>query len=536
MIKEPWKYFGIPLQIKTLSITLVVLLICSSIFAQMHAQDSTSSSLAFKKNRPYRNNPYFYQPDLSYQILQQFKLVQIANSGDPLAQHELGLRLLTGEGVAADTVAAVFWIKKAASQKLSSAQYNYGIMLINGWGTEWNPFTAYENFLAAAETGMSQAQYVVGVLYTDNLIVQRNWNKSYYWIKKSADNGYEPAKEVLEELSAKVTSAFKDSVEQNKYALTKETLSKDDNDNSKIQPSLGLVFIDFESQSDTIKDISDTLLISDLNNLNLPVVKDSLSIKNDSLLSTFYFDEKIKILNLLSDAGCHEAETILGKLFELGNYFSKDKVLAAEYYIRATILDSPRAAYLLWQLIREKDFYSVLNEQIQTGNPTAQFVWYGLHKLGYDNRLTEKDAIDLLQKSASQNHIPAMIELGFDYYTGKYLKTDIQKGLDYWQQAEKLNSPEAEVRLAAAKIFDSRIGYDFSKEISILKKYENLGSILAQFTLGYCYENGIGLTKSLPNAVEHYRNSAQRGNQFAYQQLKRLYDNLRPSEKIFRID
>ena len=523
------------MQIKNLSILVIVLLVCSSLLTHLNAQDSTKS-LAFKNNRPYRNNPYFYQPDLSYQILQQFRLVQIANSGDPLAQHELGLRLLTGEGVASDTVSAVYWIKKAASQKLASAQYNYGIMLINGWGTEWNPFTAYENFLSAAEAGMSQAQYVIGVLFTDNLIVQRDWNKSYYWIKKSADNGYEPAKEVLDELSPKVSTEFKDSVSQNKYALTKDIFAKNDKDDSKIQPSLGLVFIDFDTQSDTIKEISDKILISDLNNLNLPIIKDSLSIKNDSLLSTFYNDEKIKMLSTLSDAGCHESQTILGKLFETGNFLGKNKILAAEYYIRATILDSPRAAYLLWQLIREKDFYIVLNEEIQLGNPTAQFVWYGLQKLGYDNRLTEKDAIDLLQKSASQNHVPAIIELGFNYYTGKYLKSDIQKGMDYWEKAEKLKSPEAEVRLAAAKVFESNSENNLSDEITLLKKYESIGSVLAQFTLGYCYENGIGLTKNLPNAVEHYRNSAQRGNQYAYQQLKRLYDNLRPAEKIFKID
>ena len=171
------------MQIKNQIPLAIILVFVLLIPADLTAQDSTKS-LAFKKNRPYRNNPYFYQPDLSYQILQQFKLVQIANSGDPLAQHELGLRLLTGEGIAADTITAVYWIKKAASQKLTSALYNYGIMLINGWGTEWNPFAAYENFLLAAEAGMSQAQYVVGVLHTDNLIVPRDWNKSYYWIKK----------------------------------------------------------------------------------------------------------------------------------------------------------------------------------------------------------------------------------------------------------------------------------------------------------------------------------------------------------------
>jgi TPR repeat protein len=523
------------LQIKN-QIPLAFILIFFLLFPiNLTAQDTTKS-LAFKNNRPYRNNPYFYQPDLSYQILQQFKLVQIANSGDPLAQHELGLRLLTGEGIAADTITAVYWIKKAASQKLTSALYNYGIMLINGWGTEWNPFAAYDNFLLAAEAGMSQAQYVVGVLHTDNLIVSRDWNKSYYWIKKSADGGYEPAKEVLQELSPKVSAEFKDSVNQNKYGLTKDNVAKNDKDESKIQPSVGLVFIDFDTQSDTVKEIADAMLISDLKNLNLSIVNDSLITKKDSSFNSLLDETKINLLRRIAEAGSHEAQTILGKLYATGKFVGMNKLLAAEYYIRATILDSPRAAYLLWQLIREKDFYSILNDAVQFGDPTAQFVWYGLQKLGYDNRLTEKDAFDLLEKAAAQNHIPAIIELGFNYYTGKYGINDKQKGLEYWEVAEKFNSPEASVRIAVSKVFESEINNDLKNEISLLEKSESNGSVLAQFTLGYCYENGIGVKKNLPDAVEYYRNSAQRGNQYAYQQLKRLYDNLRPSENIFRVD
>ncbi|MFZ2866193.1 MAG: SEL1-like repeat protein, partial [Ignavibacteriaceae bacterium] len=114
---------------KTIIKSILLLLFLISINTISFSQDSTKS-LAFKKNRPYKNNPYFYQTDLSYQLLQQFKLVQLANSGDPLAQHELGLRLLTGDGIVADTVTAVYWIKKAASQKLTAAMHNYGIMLM----------------------------------------------------------------------------------------------------------------------------------------------------------------------------------------------------------------------------------------------------------------------------------------------------------------------------------------------------------------------------------------------------------------------
>ncbi len=180
-------------------------------------------------------------------------------------------------------------------------------------------------------------------------------------------------------------------------------------------------------------------------------------------------------------------------------------MLAAEYYIRATILDSPRSAYLLWQLIREKNFYITLNDGISFNNPTAQFVWYGLHKLGYDNRLTEKDALNLLEKSAAQNHLPAIIELGYNYYSGKYIAQDKNTGIQLWNNASKLSSIEANVRLAVSKVFDQKSSDNFSEEIKILQDAESKGSLLAQFALGYCYENGIGLNKSIQEAVKYYK-------------------------------
>ena len=514
---------------------LILIIIFLSLGTSLYSQDTTKS-LAFKKNRPYKNNPYLYQPDLSYQLLQQFKLVQIANSGDPLAQHELGLRLLTGEGVPADTAAAVYWIKKAADQKLTSALYNYGIMLINGWGTEWNPFAAYEKFLAAAEAGMSQAQYVVGILKTDNLIVPRNWNESYYWIKKSSDQGYEPAKELLSELSIKVSPTFKDSVNQNKFVQNNGKKSFEENNDSQIQPSLGLVFIDFNSQPDTIKNIPDKILINDLDHISAINFLDSLGIKNDTLLTAINKLTQITLLNNLADAGSHEAQTILGRLYEKGDFVGMNILLAAEYYIRATILDSQRAAFLLWNLIRKKDFYKILNDAIQFNDPTAQFVWYGLKKLGYDNRLTDGDAIDLLNKAANQKHIPSIIELGFNYYTGKYVKMDKQKGLALWNLAKNYGSNEAEVRIAVAKVYDTIDKSDLKEVIPFLEKAESQGSLLAQFTLAYCFESGLGVKQNIPNAVKYYRAAAQRGNQYAYEQLKRLYDQIRPPIDKFRVN
>ena len=81
------------------------------------------------------------------------------------------------------------------SLSLLSAMYNYAILLINGWGVDWDPFRAFKYFKGAAKAGMIQAQYVVGILYTDNLIVKRDFNYAYYWVKKSAEEGYEPAED-----------------------------------------------------------------------------------------------------------------------------------------------------------------------------------------------------------------------------------------------------------------------------------------------------------------------------------------------------
>jgi TPR repeat protein len=113
---------------------------------------------------------------------------------------------------------------------------------------------------------------------------------------------------------------------------------------------------------------------------------------------------------------------------------------------------------------------------------------------------------------------------------------DKQKGLEYWKLAEDFGSSEAAVRIAVAKVFGSLATNDLTQEFLLFEKSEQNGSVLAQFALGYCYENGLGVKKNLPTAVDYYRKSAQRGNQFAYEQLRRLYDNLRPPEKTFKVN
>ena len=517
--------------------TLIYIVLFSIIFTGISSAQDSTKSLAFKNNKPYRRSPYFYRPDLSHQIIQQFNLMQEANSGDVLAQHELGLRYLLGEGIATDTAKAVYWLKKAADQKLPSAMYNYAILLINGWGVDWDPFSAFKYFKGAAKAGMIQSQYVLGLLYTDNLIVKRDFNYAYYWVEKSANEGYEPAEDVVVQIEPKISPAVVDSISRieakNEFDIKKEF---EPDLKSKLTSPVDLAFIEFDSIGDTISSITDSMLISDLDRIGI----DSLLIKMhaDSIksLALLVSPKNMERLLELAESGSPEAQTIIGRMYERGIYFNKDLIIAASYYFSALRMDSPKARYLLWQMSKLSGFLERVQNKAKNDDKGAMFVWYGLSSISYDNQLVIDDAINLLQKSADDNYIPAMIELGLNYYTGKYTFEDKSEGLQYWQKAASMGSTEANVRIITAKLFSNTKLENPKSIFEELLKASKKGSLLAQVGLAHCYQNGIGVAPSKGETVNYYRIAAQRGSQYAYRELLRLYDEIRPNEPEFTIN
>jgi TPR repeat protein len=441
-----------------------------------------------------------------------------------------------GEGMAADTAYAVYWIKKAAERKLASAEYNYAILLINGWGVEWDPFAAFKYFREAARAGMIQAQYVTGVLYTDNLIVKRDLNYAYYWINKSSSEGYKPAEQIIGQIEPKISVSVVDSIRTIEEDSDYSYRDTDADIKKNLSSPLGLVFIDFESIGDTVTTLTDSMLIADLHF----TISDSLAraMKIDSMqsLSALVSSQNVSLLSSLAENGSPEAQTVIGQLYERGIYFNENEVAAASYYLRALRSDSPKAPYLLWQLNKKRGFISRVEDEVSNGNPEAKFVWYGLTSTTYDNQIAMSDAIDLLQSAADEKYIPAMIELGLNYYTGRYINGDFVEGLKLWKEASLLGSTEAAVRLITASLYDDA-QIDLSKAVSDLIKASADGSVLAQVALAFCYENGLGTTKaSISKTLKYYRMAAQRGSQYAYRELQRLYDEIRPADPEFSLN
>jgi TPR repeat protein len=87
--------------------------------------------------------------------------------------------------------------------------------------------------------------------------------------------------------------------------------------------------------------------------------------------------------------------------------------------------------------------------------------------------------------------------------------------------------------LTASRLLDTFGGYNKSEDFKKLKKAADEGSLFAMVSVGLCYEQGLGIEQLKSEAVQYFKMAAQRGSRFAYEELKRIYDEQRPADPQF---
>jgi uncharacterized protein len=501
----------------------VLLLLIASYFLQ--AKDKNKPQ-AFRSSQP-ASVPFVLPSTLDLQLLEAFVLMQKANAGESPAQHELGLRYLLGKGFPADTVKAAFWIQKAADQHLPLAEFNLGILLMNGVGIEWNPYMAFNNFREAAKQENPDALYVMGVLYTENFILPRSWPKAYRYFKKASEVGSEEAASAIKEIKRRGV----DTTETADEPVPKmDRMKNDAGKKTASNTGFSLLFIDF--RRDTVSKIEDTTLIREAYQ---EIESSSSSVSSNTPLTTKLDSSAHSILFSSATAGNPEALCLLGRCYEHGLNVHKDVILAGVYYLRALHLDSYRAPALLWKLMVTEEFSRELELRSSKNDPDALYVWSGLTSVGFDKLLNEKQAFDLLQRASLAGHIPAMVELGSCYFTGKWVQKDRNKAVELWNRASALGSLEAEIRLAAANALGQIHTQELATALSTLRTTAKQGSLFSDLTIAYCYEKGIGLSQDKGEAYRIFRKALTRGSETAFNALCSMHDEIRPPDKEFQM-
>jgi uncharacterized protein len=110
----------------------------------------------------------------------------LANDGDAVAQFNLGLMYVTGQGVQQDDAAAALWFRKAAEQGYAFAQSNLGALYRDGRGVTQDYTEAVTWFRKAADQGDAVAEFQLGDQYAFGKGVPQDYSEAMVWFGRAA--------------------------------------------------------------------------------------------------------------------------------------------------------------------------------------------------------------------------------------------------------------------------------------------------------------------------------------------------------------
>jgi hypothetical protein len=117
----------------------------------------------------------------------------LADQGDAVAQHNLGVIYENGLGVPQNYAEAVKWYRLAAEQGYGLSQFNLGLLYDKGRGVSQNDVEAVKWYSLAANQSNATAQVNLGVLYAQGRGVKQDYVRALMWFNLSAAQGEQRA-------------------------------------------------------------------------------------------------------------------------------------------------------------------------------------------------------------------------------------------------------------------------------------------------------------------------------------------------------
>ena len=112
-----------------------------------------------------------------------------AMSGNAVAQYNLGLCYLKGEGTDKNEKEALRWFRTASGKGIVEADYMMGYCYEYGIEVEPNQQIAFNYYRKAANADLPEAQGAVGLCYMQGIGVEKNEREGFKWLMKAAQQG-----------------------------------------------------------------------------------------------------------------------------------------------------------------------------------------------------------------------------------------------------------------------------------------------------------------------------------------------------------
>ena len=390
---------------------------------------NTMWSDRYKKARLF----LFGGTDTEQDFKQAFALFQQeAESGNPLAMHDLGRMYADGLGREIDNAAAQEWYAKALAAFQSAErtvkekqrpylQYRIGKMYAAGLGTEQDYGEAALWFGKAVVANHKYAQYSLAGLYYRGQGVEQSYEQAFqlYGCSAAQKNPY---------ASYELAKMYRDGIgtEKNMEAADKH-------------------FID--------------------------AFNGFFQLEKDS------HDDKLQYR--------------LGQMLHTGTGTEQDDAAAADYWERSAKLGNVNAQYALGKLWLDNETgnpeqaVAWITKASDGGNAAAQ---YALAKIYRDGKYVQQDiskAVELFQRSAGQENQYAQYQLGKLYLSGEHLPKDVEAAIRWLEKSAMQENQFAQYALGKLYLCGHDVPRDKEKAVPLLEASAIQGNIYAQFLLDH---------------------------------------------------
>ena len=256
-------------------------------------------------------------------------------------------------------------------------------------------------------------------------------------------------------------------------------------------------------------------------------------VKKEPVLTTetSQWEKELAELQRQSDAGDPRAMGIMSCLYRQGTFCAIDKAKASELANSSYEQKNPFGTYAMAKIYyqqndpRALDLYKKafpeLQKKAKSGDLWAQLMIsdYFHNGIGIDKDL--KKSFQFKKLSAEGDNAFAQHMLAWHYNLGEGVSKDIP-------ESEIIEKQAADQNLSIAQAYYGFFLMSIPTEESINLGYKYLNkscdqkNYLGEYTLGYLYENGIGVVKDLNLASKYYSLSAEQGYDLAKDALNKL--------------
>lgn len=158
------------------------------------------------------------------------------------------------------------------------------------------------------------------------------------------------------------------------------------------------------------------------------------------------------------------------------------------------------------------------------GNNVAQGLWgFVLVVVGGSPKAGE-DGLKLMRDSAGKGNVLVMVQLGFLYEGGKFVRIDYNETFHWFGLAAELGDAEAQLELGGCYHYGLGTTPDLVKAVECYRRSAEQTNYVAMKSLGYLLMNGMGADKDLVAAKYWLTRAANEGgNRRAMMNLGSIY-------------